>query len=138
MCISVLDFYMEIINNKHTLLYNLSTTHFIQRYKGLCELTNYFESCIGFVLLNCVNEKNIHMFSYVFKKQFVLSNCLNAKKKKKKNTFGMRNTQYSIALSVHKQTSIFNTTNTIQSLVNCPRLSDMLRCNPQQRAVKNN
>ena len=39
-----------------------------------------------------------------------LSNCLNAKK----NTFGMRNTQYSIELSVHKQPSAFNTTYTIQ------------------------
>ena len=49
---------------------------------------------------------------------FVLSNCLNAKKKKK-NTSGMRNTQYSIQLSVHKQPSVFNTTYTIQSRMNC-------------------
>ena len=31
--------YMKIINNKHTLLYNLPTIHSIQRYNGLCELT---------------------------------------------------------------------------------------------------
>ena len=36
-CISVSDFY-----NKHTLLYNLPTIHSIQRYNGLCELTNCF------------------------------------------------------------------------------------------------
>ena len=47
---------------------------------------------------------------------FVLSNCLNTKT----NTLGMRNTQYSIQLSVHKQPSIFNTTYRIQSRVNCP------------------
>ena len=33
----------------------------------------------------------------------LLSNCLNIKKKKKKKIFGMRNTQHSIELSVHKQ-----------------------------------
>ena len=44
---------------------------------------------------------------------FVLPNCLNAKKK---NTFGMRNTQYSIELSVHKQPSVFNTTYTTYKL----------------------
>ena len=32
-----------------------------------------------------------------------------------KNTFGIRNTQYSIALSVHQQPCVFNTTYTIQS-----------------------
>ena len=31
----------------------------------------------------------------------------------------MRNTQYSIELSVHKQPSVFNTTYTLQSQVNC-------------------
>ena len=31
----------------------------------------------------------------------------------------MRNIQYSIELSVHKQPSVFNTTYTIQSRVNC-------------------
>ena len=39
-CISVSDFYMKVINNKHTLLYNRPTIHSIQRYNGLCELTN--------------------------------------------------------------------------------------------------
>ena len=56
----------------------------------------FFKSCIG----------------------FVLSNCLNAKKK---NSFQKRNAQYnSIALSVHKQTSVFNTPYTLQSRVNSP------------------
>ena len=41
MCgISVSDFYMKIINNKLTLLYNRPTIHSLQRYNGLCELTN--------------------------------------------------------------------------------------------------
>ena len=58
-----------------------------------------------------------HMF---FKSSvgFGLSNCLNAKKKEK--TLGMRNTQYSIELSVHKQASVFNTTYTTQCRMNCP------------------
>ena len=38
----------------------------------------------------------------------------------KKNTFGMRNTQCSLELSVHKQPSVFNTIYTIQCCVNCP------------------
>ena len=42
MCISVANFYMKIINNKHTLLYNLPAIHSIQRYNGLCELTNCY------------------------------------------------------------------------------------------------
>ena len=37
-----------------------------------------------------------------------------------KNTFGMPNTQYSKELRVHKHPSVFNTTYTIQSRVNCP------------------
>ena len=41
MCVNVSNFYMKIINNKHTLLYNLPTIHLIQRYNGLCELINY-------------------------------------------------------------------------------------------------
>ena len=36
-----------------------------------------------------------------------------------KNTFVIRNTQYSIALSVHRQPGVFNTTYKIQSSVNC-------------------
>ena len=35
-----------------------------------------------------------------------------------KNTFGIRNTQYSAALGDHKQPSVFNTKYTIQSCVN--------------------
>ena len=38
----------------------------------------------------------------------------------KQITFGIRNTQYIIAVTVHKHPSVFNTTNTIQSRVNCP------------------
>ena len=41
LCKGVLDFYMKIINNKHTLLYIRPTIHSIQRYNGLCELTKY-------------------------------------------------------------------------------------------------
>ena len=41
MCTSASEFYMKIINNKHTLLYNRQTIHSVQRYNGLCELTNY-------------------------------------------------------------------------------------------------
>ena len=40
----------------------------------------------------------------------------------KKNTFRIRNTQYRIELSVHKQLSVFNTTYTIQSRVDCPNM----------------
>ena len=43
MCSDVLDFYMKIINNKHTLLYNLPTIHWIQWYNGLCELFNWLQ-----------------------------------------------------------------------------------------------
>ena len=39
MCISVTDFYMDIINNMHTLLYNRPTIQSIQRYNDLSELT---------------------------------------------------------------------------------------------------
>ena len=39
---------------------------------------------------------------------------------KKKKTFGIQNTQYSIALSVHKQQSVCNTTYLLQSCVNYP------------------
>ena len=71
------------------------------------------------MLSNVVNEKNVYMFSYAFQKLFgsVLSNCSNANK----NTFGMRNTPYSIELSVQfNQPSVLNTTYTIQCRVNCP------------------
>ena len=55
----------------------------------------FFKSCVGFALSNCLNTK------------------------KKKNTFGIRNTPHSIALSVHKQPSVFDTTYTVQTRVNC-------------------
>ena len=38
----------------------------------------------------------------------------------KKNTFRIRNTQHSWALTVHKQPRVYNTTYTIQSRVYCP------------------
>ena len=84
-----------------------------------CESPNIFlKSCIVFMLSNCVNEK-MCMFSKVFKKL----HWFHAMKlfKCRKNTFRMWNTQYSIELSVHKQPSVFNTTYTIQSHVNCPK-----------------
>ena len=46
MCISVLDFYRKIINNKHTLLYNRPTIRSIQRYNDLCELINCLKKII--------------------------------------------------------------------------------------------
>ena len=66
-------------------------------------------------------KKNWYMITYVLQKLccFVLSNCLNAKKK---NTIGLRNIQYSIALSVHGKPSVFNTTYTIKRRVNCPNI----------------
>ena len=78
-----------------------------------------FKSCIGFMLSNCVNEKNVYMFSYVFQKLYAFR-AIKLFKCQKKNTFVMRNTQYSIELSVHKQASVFNTTYTIQCRVNWP------------------
>ena len=70
-------------------------------------------------LSNCVNEKNVVygyvLFSYVFQmfrrfRAIKLFEC-------QKNTLGIRNTQYSLAMSVHKQPSVFNTPYTIQSRV---------------------
>ena len=62
-CISLSDFYRKIINNKHTLLYNLPIIQSIQRYNGLCELTNplfeniksHFKLCICFAIVTIVN-----------------------------------------------------------------------------------
>ena len=51
-----------------------------------------FKSCLGFVLSNCAN-KCFHMF---------FKSCVGF-------LFGFRNTQYIIALSIHKQPSVFNT-----------------------------
>ena len=58
------------------------------------------------------------MFSYVFQK-LCWFRAIKLFECQKKNTFRMRNTQYSIALNVHKQPKVFNTTYTIQSRVNC-------------------
>ena len=44
MCTSVSNFYIKIIINKHTLLYNLPTIHSRQRYYSLCELTTCLNS----------------------------------------------------------------------------------------------
>ena len=81
------------------------------------------KNCMCFMLSNCVNEKNMYMFYYMFFKSNI---GLNAKKKR--NTFVMRNTQYSIELSVHKQPSVFNTTHTIQCCVNFPNISFLYYC----------
>ena len=59
MCISVSNLYMKIINNN-----TLNTT--IQRLVWIDQYV--FKSCIGFMLSNCVNEKNMYMFSCVFQK----------------------------------------------------------------------
>ena len=73
------------------------------------------------MLSNSVNKKMFLCFHMFFKSRidFGLLNCLNAKKK---NTFGMRNTQYSIELKAHKQPSLFNTTYTLQCRLNCPNI----------------
>ena len=57
MCINVSNVYMKIINNKHTLLYNLPTIHSIQQYNSLCELSN-----------NCVIEPMKLALPYFWKK----------------------------------------------------------------------
>ena len=59
------------------------------------------------MLSNCVNEKNVYTFVFIYFSKVVRA---------MKYTI---NTHYSIELSVHKQPSVFNTTYTIQSLVNC-------------------
>ena len=86
--------------------------------------------CIKYIIRQCVlvvdnfrvkiRYTYTHIFSYVFKSciDSVLSNCAN----EKKNTFGMRNIQYSLALTLHKQPSVFNTTYMIQIHVNCPNV----------------
>ena len=136
---------MKIINNKHTLMYNLPTIHSIQRYNGLCELTKcWFRAIKLFMCRKKCNwntkyiiqhriehsqttksiRYNIHdtksrelpiCFQKVFKNLYwfhgiKLCEC-------QKTAFGIRNTQYSIALS-HSQTTK-STTYTIQSSVNC-------------------
>ena len=82
----------------------------------------FFKSYIGFMLSNCMNEKNVYTL-YVFQKLC----CFRAIKlcKYQKNAFGIRNTQYCIKLSVHKQTSVYNITYTLQSRVNCPNVSPL-------------
>ena len=50
----------------------------------------------------------------------------------KKKTFEMRNTQYSIELSVHKQTNVFNTTYTIQCRENCQIILQAEQKKPRQ------
>ena len=78
---------------------------------------------------------SVHKQSSVYNTTYTIQcrvNCLNVFKKlywfraiklfecQKKNTFEIRNTPYNIAFSVHKQSSVFHTTYTIQSHVNCP------------------
>ena len=57
-CITVSDFYMKTINNKHTLLYNLPTIHSIQRYYDLCELTNSFWQNLIILLLKIIYPRD--------------------------------------------------------------------------------
>ena len=62
MCISVSDFYIKIINNKHTLLYNLPTIHSIQRYNGLFELTTCAFNTTYTIQssVNCPMQNNVY------------------------------------------------------------------------------
>ena len=85
---------------------------------------HFFHMFLKVVLFSCYQNMWIqkmcicfHMFfkSYV---GLVASNCLNAKK----NTLGMRYSQYGIELSVDKQPSVFNTTYTVQCCVNCSNI----------------
>ena len=121
-CRIISDFDMKIINNKYTLLYNRPTIHSIQQYNYLCKLRAYvFKICIGFMLSNCVNEKKLYMFPYVFQKLYWFRAIKLFKCQKTK--FPMQNTQYNLELSVHKQPSVFNTIYTIQCRVNCPNVT---------------
>ena len=43
-----------------------------------------------------------------------------------KNVFGIRNTQHSTALSVHKQPKVSNTTYALQSHADCPNIFNYL------------
>ena len=94
---------MPVVDNFHVKIRYIYTHIFLY----------VFKSCNGFIQSNCVNEKNMYMFSYIIR-------TIKLLKCKKKNTFAMRNTQYNIELSVHKQPSVFNTTYAIQCRVNCP------------------
>ena len=100
----------------------------------------FFKSCIGFVLSNCVNEKNAYMFAYVqgeLKKalswannttlyEFALHMFLKSRFVSVAiKLFEIRSTQYSIELSVHKPPKVVNTTYTIQSRVNCPAVNNV-------------
>ena len=62
-----------------------------------CELPNVFKSlnvkrCIGFVLSNSVNEKNVYMFSYVFQKSCWFPAIKSFKCQKKKNIWNAKYT----------------------------------------------
>ena len=104
----------------------------------------FFKSCISFVLSNCLNAKknhiwdskytihhsiersqttkciqyNIHNIKSCELPKYFLDNCWILIQ----NTFRIQNTEYIIALSVHKQPNVFHTTYTIQSRVNCPNV----------------
>ena len=52
-CVSISDFYLKIINNNCTLLFNHSTIHSIQQYNGLYELTN----CVWMQIYKKLNRK---------------------------------------------------------------------------------
>ena len=99
----------QVVNSHRPLYIILLLIIFMQKSETLLHI--FFKCCIGFVLSNCANEKSVYMLSYAIK----LFEC-------QKNAFGIRNTQYIIALSVHKQPSVFNTTYMIQSRMNCPNV----------------
>ena len=56
-CWKIIQQRMLVVNNFHIKI------RYIYRY-----LLHVFKSCIGFMLLKCVNENNVYMFSYVSQK----------------------------------------------------------------------
>ena len=90
-----------IWNTKYTIQHRIGRSQTIN-----CFYTTYTIQC----RVNCRNvSKKLYWFRAI-----KLFEC------QKKNTFEIRNTPYNIAFSVHKQSSVFHTTYTIQSHVNCP------------------
>ena len=60
-CWKIIQQRMLVIHNFHVKIRYIYT-HFF---------SYVFKSCIGFVLSNCVNAKNVYMFSYVFQKYYL-------------------------------------------------------------------
>ena len=82
----------------------------------------FFHKFLKVVLVSCyqiVRMRKMCICFQIFLKSwdsFVPSNCLNAKK------IHLECEIHNTPLSAHKQTSVFNTTYTIQSHVNCPSI----------------